>query len=573
MKKRKQERTTLAEFDSQIDFMGDVFSDNEMSMVACLNRIMKCVRLKTFTKAVREELKNDLEYVGKRLNVNPEEAVLVACVLENGTGFHACDDDDISTLMGCSNIELFYYRKHIYSLAKKRIIRITKTRSGNYAYFIMKGASRAIVEDRDFLDREFSGLDTEGIFSLMRRSFKDFRFEEIDSDMLSEDLNMMINENPQNLFCKKVEASNIRELHKAEQRVFYYLCHRFVNFGERFIDLFGVNDVISDDMDEQKFFRHFQVGKTRLQTSGLVCFGGNGGVMDKSKVGLSDKVVNEFFTEVELFCETQVEGHRDLKKNEAIVAKELFYNNAEQKQIEKLEHLLEQDNFVGIQSRLGEMGMRNGFNIILYGGPGTGKTETTMQLAKKTGRDVLCIDVSALKSKWVGDSEKLVKEVFISYRRLCKTRAVKPILFFNEADAIFGKRIENVDSPAAQTLNSVQNIILQEMETIDGIMICTTNLHGNLDSAFERRFIYKVELGKPDETVRTKIWKSMLKGLNDEDYNVVAHKYPFSGGEIENVVRKATIDYILNGQAVTLDSVCNLCDEEMFRNKVRKVGF
>ena len=296
-------------------------------------------------------------------------------------------------------------------------------------------------------------------------------------------------------------------------------------------------------------------------------------ILFKVLSGLSDKVVNEFFTEVELFCETQVEGHRDLKKNEAIVAKELFYNNADQKQIEKLEHLLEQDNFVGIQSRLGEMGMRNGFNIILYGGPGTGKTETTMQLAKKTGRDVLCIDVSALKSKWVGDSEKLVKEVFISYRRLCKTRAVKPILFFNEADAIFGKRIENVDSPAAQTLNSVQNIILQEMETIDGIMICTTNLHGNLDPAFERRFIYKVELGKPDETVRTKIWKSMLKGLNDEDYNVVAHKYPFSGGEIENVVRKATIDYILNGQAVTLDSVCNLCDEEMFRNKVRKVGF
>ena len=110
-----------------------------------------------------------------------------------------------------------------------------------------------------------------------------------------------------------------------------------------------------------------------------------------------------------------------------------------------------------------------------------------MQLAKKTGRDIFCIDMSKLKSKWVGESEKCVKGVFNTYRHLCKSKKTKPILFFNEADAIFGKRMENVDSSAAQMLNTLQNIILQEMETLDGIMICTTNLHGNLDSAFERR--------------------------------------------------------------------------------------
>ena len=111
------------------------------------------------------------------------------------------------------------------------------------------------------------------------------------------------------------------------------------------------------------------------------------------------------------------------------------------------------------------MGMRKGFNIIFYGGPGTGKTETVLQLAKKTGRDVFQIDMSKLKSKWVGDSERSVKGVFTAYKGLCKAKDVKPILFFNEADAIFGKRMENVDSSAAQMLNSLQNIILQEMET------------------------------------------------------------------------------------------------------------
>ena len=115
--------------------------------------------------------------------------------------------------------------------------------------------------------------------------------------------------------------------------------------------------------------------------------------------------------------------------------------------------------------------------------------------------------------------------------------------------------------------------ILQEMENLDGIMICTTNLHGNLDPAFERRFLYKIELEKPGEEVRSRIWKSMMSGLSDEDYAELARRYLFSGGQIENVVRKSVVDYILSGVKPSLESVCRFCDEESFRSKVKKVGF
>lgn len=181
--------------------------------------------------------------------------------------------------------------------------------------------------------------------------------------------------------------------------------------------------------------------------------------------------------------------------------------------------------------------------------------------------------MSKLRSKWVGDSEKNVKAIFNIYRSLCNSKPIKPILFFNEADAIFSKRLENVERSADQTLNSVQNIILQEMETLEGIMICTTNLHGNLDSAFERRFLYKIELEKPGEEVRFKIWKSMMKGLSDEEYATLARQYSFSGGQIENVVRKSTVDYILSGNKPTLEEICKFCDEENFKSQIRKVGF
>ncbi len=331
--------------------------------------------------------------------------------------------------------------------------------------------------------------------------------------------------------------------------------------------------LISERDDCQKFIRRFQSEKTKCQKDGLISFGGDGGLVDKSIVSLSDEVKSMFFTGMDLICEGNLEGNKDLVRCEDIVAKELFYNDSEQKQVTRLERLLEDKSFNDIQMRLEEMGMRKGFNIILYGGPGTGKTETTMQLAKKTGRDVFFIDMSRLKSKWVGDSEKTVKGVFNTYRQICKIKPVKPILFFNEADAIFCKRFENVDTAVAQMLNSIQNIILQEMENIDGIMVCTTNLHSNLDPAFERRFLYKIELGNPREDVRAKIWKSMLRTLNDEQCKILAQKYNFSGGQIENVTRKSTVDYILNGTRTTLDTVCKFCDEEIFNTNTRKIGF
>ena len=104
-------------------------------------------------------------------------------------------------------------------------------------------------------------------------------------------------------------------------------------------------------------------------------------------------------------------------------------------------------------------------------------------------------------------------------------------------------------------------------------MICTTNLHGNLDPAFERRFLYKVEFKNPGDEVRSKIWKSMMKDLEDEQCDVLAQRYAFSGGQIENVVRKSTVDYILSGDKTSLETVCKFCDEEMFKSKVNRIGF
>ena len=544
-----------------------------MSMAACLNRIMIKVRTEGFGSDTVEQLKDDFQFIEEKFGICPEEAALLSFVLEKSNDFCRCDDGDLANFMGCTNIEFISFRKYLLSLAQKRIVRIGRNRSGDSTYQVMPEACQAIIDDTRYSERNFAGLTTEDMFSEFRKLFISFRNDELDKNILLSDLNMLIDANPQNDFVQKVLECGIRQCSESEQRIFLYLCHHFVSWGDKEVSFQNLDSFISDKVDSQRFFRTFQAEKHSFQKMGLVRFGGEEGLMDKRSASLTDWIRDTFFTEVELFSDESIVFSKDVVCCETIQEKEMFYNTPEQEQVTRLEHLLDEDNFKGVQERLEEMGMRKGFNIILYGGPGTGKTETTLQIARKTGRDIFFVDMSKLKSKWVGDSEKAVKGIFNIYRGLCKRKPVKPILFFNEADAIFGKRMENVESSAAQMLNSLQNIILQEMETMEGILICTTNLHGNLDPAFERRFIYKVALEKPGEEVRSKIWKSMMKDLNDEDCAALARRYPFSGGQIENVVRKSTVDYILYGQKPELDAICEFCEQENFQSKVRKVGF
>jgi SpoVK/Ycf46/Vps4 family AAA+-type ATPase len=218
--------------------------------------------------------------------------------------------------------------------------------------------------------------------------------------------------------------------------------------------------------------------------------------------------------------------------------------------------------------------MRQGFACLFYGSPGTGKTETVNQISRLTGRDVMMIDVSKIKSMWVGESEKNIKAAFDRYRNYVKTQGKAPILLFNEADAIFGKRV--VEENSAEKLNNaLQNIILQEMEDLEGILIATTNMTESLDPAFERRFLYKVLFKKPTTGVKAKIWKSMIDDITDSDAESLAAQYSFTGGQIENITRKLDVDYILFGTSPDMDKIHNLCKSEGIRKEnVRKtIGF
>jgi SpoVK/Ycf46/Vps4 family AAA+-type ATPase len=214
--------------------------------------------------------------------------------------------------------------------------------------------------------------------------------------------------------------------------------------------------------------------------------------------------------------------------------------------------------------------------VLLHGHPGTGKTETVLQMAKATGRPLLKVDISETKSAWFGESQKIIKQIFIKYNRLMKKSKLCPILFINEADALFSKRKDADFSTVSQTENEIQNILLEEMEKFEGILFATTNIIDNFDTAFDRRFLFKLCLPKPDQALREGLWQLKVKKLKASDYTLLASRYEFSGGEIDNIIRKIEISDILYHQKIDIETIFQFCEEEtMRRNGIgrNKVGF
>lgn len=295
---------------------------------------------------------------------------------------------------------------------------------------------------------------------------------------------------------------------------------------------------------------------------------------DSSEMTLTEKGIAFAFGDAntKLFSLTDTKSGK-LTLPTAIEEREMFYSGQLSKDVGLIEGILRDDSLAMLQKRLKEKHMGYGVAMLFYGGPGTGKTETVMQLARRCNRSVYRVELSNTKTCWYGESEKLVKNIFSNYEKLIHREERTPILLFNEADAILGKRSDNPEHSVDKTDNAIQNIILEEMERLNGIMIATTNLEGNLDKAFERRFLFKVRFDNPSAEVKCSIWSSKIKGLDDSSYKMLADRFDFSGGEIDNIARKMAMEELLLGEKPSLQKLNELCEKERIANRKNKIGF
>ncbi len=184
--------------------------------------------------------------------------------------------------------------------------------------------------------------------------------------------------------------------------------------------------------------------------------------------------------------------------------------------------------------------------MLLHGPSGTGKTFASGAIAKHLGKKLLITDISRLQSKWVGDSEKNVQRLFTLFERIVRRVENPPVLLLNEADQFLSSRLTDTHSSVDQMQNSIQNLFLEGFERLRGVMIATTNLQNNMDSAFSRRFHLKLELPMPAKTERVRLWELHLPpGIpraSDVNIEVLATSYILSGGQIKIIVQNAATE-------------------------------
>lgn len=262
-----------------------------------------------------------------------------------------------------------------------------------------------------------------------------------------------------------------------------------------------------------------------------------------------------------------------------IKERELFYSGEAAQQLDKLSSALQEENLKDIRRRLEEHKMPVGITAILYGESGTGKTESVYQMARKSGRPLFHVNIGEIISEWHNATERKLGELFAQYQKMVEQAQSRkepvPIFLFNEADVIFGRRMQPPRQGVEISENRVQNILLEQMERLEGILIATTNMEANLDEAFSRRFLFKIRLAKPDTSLQQKIWRHKLEWLNEETAYRLAEQYQFSGGEIDNIAKKAIMEEILRGKRATVSDLEDYCKVEKLSREsaTRRVGF
>lgn len=251
--------------------------------------------------------------------------------------------------------------------------------------------------------------------------------------------------------------------------------------------------------------------------------------------------------------------------------KDLVINNELKEQIEELKSWLKYNAMVIQEWGMGGR-INNGYKALLYGPSGTGKTLTVGLLGKEVGKDVYKIDLSMVMSKYIGETEKNLEQIF------AKAEDKGWILFFDEADSLFGKRT-NVRDAHDKYANQEVSYLLQRIEDYNGMVILATNMKNNIDDAFMRRFNAILKFTVPDANDRSKIWRlSFPKDIalcNEKEDTVdipeLVKNHVISGGSIVNAVHFACIKAIERHQknkkqkSIHLEDVLNGIRKELLK--------
>jgi hypothetical protein len=531
-----------------------------------------------FNTKLVEKLKPKVEPLASFFSITTEESIVLAFLVQS-----AMRDNDVSM-----DTLIEHFGKEISGIADVQEIILSLRESGLvYTKARSKRRQRLAFNNVATNPKVIASI-TEGDISLMdfnsAQTFGDFlkditdliyqRINEIiETDKLVSEVNRVI---AMNLHIQEVNWIHSQHEIKGVDLVVFLNIAIEHSLGEEEVDIDKILKEVIDDVFQRTIYKQQLKNKERgLFASGhVVPSGEHFSVFNLVQLGEhSMSKIFETVSEVNTKPFSPRMGH--FINHDQITTENLCYNSKEKEQISTLTRALHQSNYENIQQKMTGNGMCPGFTVLMYGYPGTGKTSSVKQIAKTTGRHIFMLDIPKINSKWVGESEKNLSRLFDEYRRSRKHFDLDPILLINEADAILGKRI-SANSSVDKMNNSLQNILLQELEDFEGIFIATTNLAEQLDGAFDRRLLYKLEFKKPEAEVRLEILRNAFPELEDNSLLIINRDYPLTGGQIANIKKKILVKEMLEEDVDVESALLLLCEEEFsLRNNSNRtpIGF
>lgn len=509
-----------------------------------------------------------IKYASQKLKLSTLQTVLLALFVDRSED-NSIRMSEIASDIGCRTTKMLRLSSEIDALEEKHYLRASRSRNC-ISYRVPVEVLKTLSKNQPYIYVTEPITDLQAFFDRFNDLMEEMDNDEITHETLLTQANENLSEIKNTYFARTLKKFNLGE---EDYLLFIFMAHRFIENDDNRIGFHDIDNLYDNDKIPNWCKKELRSHTSELFERDLIENVNEDGMARSDCFKLTEYAKTDLLSELNLNIKTK--SDHNLIKSGSLPEKKLIYNLSEQKQVEELSAILLSDRFSEVQSRLRNAGMRTGFCSLFYGSPGTGKTETVYQIARATDRDILRVDVDKIKSCWVGESEQNMKKLFDRYRNICKDSTLAPILLFNEADAVLGVRMEGATRAVDKMENSIQNIILQEMEALDGIMIATTNLTTNLDKAFERRFLYKIQFNRPTVEARAAIWQAMLPSLAENDVRALASQFDLSGGEIENIIRKYTVGAILSGQdSIDISAIIELCCNERISNLTRaKIGF
>ncbi|MBR4392137.1 MAG: AAA family ATPase [Bacteroidales bacterium] len=545
-----------------------------MTLLDKLEELIKITRGCELKPECLEQNKELIQSIADELKLTPSQVIMLCPYINRPNG--TLDTSDLQNYFDCSAITIMRHADDLKALQRRRYLVNNNSFHMADNMYITERAKKALCNNSGLPVVKTSELTPIEFMNMFRTILLDYgKLHYIDQEAFEIEVTQLIADNPQ---LQLVQAINNLRVSDGEKIVILRFCKALVLDGEEGIPL---DSFENDVFDFYEFSTAIFRGEHLFVKEGLLTPFAQHSLFSRDIYGLTHKARNIFLSEYDLpreFNNEESFEHAHLIYCKDIKPKALYYSTEDQGQIDTLKGLLEDKQLKAIRKRLDSANMRKGFNCLFYGLPGTGKTETAHQLARLTKRDILQVNISEMRDKWYGETEKIVKGIFDDYAGLVKRSKRIPILLINEADALLSVRtsIGGNNPTIEKTENAIQNILLESMENIDGILIATTNLTCNLDSAFERRFLYKVQFHQPSTEAKVNIWKSFLPSLNEPNALVLASSFDFSGGQIENIARKVMVDQLLYGTSPDLEHIKSLCAQETLsgnRARQRPIGF